>query len=395
MWSCVSSSGRCAGLAVGLRCRTNDWYSERGGGLEPIDYALELNRQLTYLISSARAMSELDLAGALFGEFRGMQDAGWSTVQTAHEIFEEMRAIGSQKEALSTAQYRHMLCLYTQLAEAGGVYETLMNLMGVIQLKPYNLWPFQDLVRVRKAPGRVIGPNANAMFRRLASLALEIGMTRLSELLEMTFRDDIRNGIAHADYIIANDGLRLRRRNGGNAYCVAHNDVLNAMNIGLTFFDLLMQLSRRAIESFRPPRTIIGRFSANPPQPWTVELAEDGSFSISGNSPVPQADAAYERQERINNRLGGRVFMAFANDSDTWASLLAELKAAGFDIPVVDLNDEQLAELDAEIERDSLWKHAAAQKDGLRLATPYGFCRITSAGDFEDELPMVEELEVA
>lgn len=74
---------------------------------------------------------------------------------------------------------------------------------------------------------------------------------------------------------------------------------------------------------------------------------------------------------------------------------LAELKTAGFDISVVGLNDEQLAELDSEIEHDSLWKHASTRADGLRLATPHGFCRISSTGNFEVELRVIEELEVA
>ena len=43
--------------------------------------------------------------------------------------------------------------LYAQLAEAGGVYESLLNTMQVAQLKAYNLWPFQDLVRVRQLFG--------------------------------------------------------------------------------------------------------------------------------------------------------------------------------------------------------------------------------------------------
>ena len=40
--------------------------------------------------------------------------------------------------------------------------------MRVAQLKAYNLWPFQDLVRVRQERPAVIGPNANAMFSALA-----------------------------------------------------------------------------------------------------------------------------------------------------------------------------------------------------------------------------------
>ena len=175
--------------------------------------------------------------------------------------------------------------------------------MQVAQLKAYNLWPFQDLVRVRQQPRAVIGPNANAMFRRLAEVAAAIGMTELSRLLEITFRDDIRNAMAHADYILGPFGLRLRRRNGGNPLVVSHEQMQDALQIALFFFELQQDFRNRVAESFRPARTIVGRFSDNYPMPWTIELSDDGSFSISGSSPGPQVDADYERQQRITCSL--------------------------------------------------------------------------------------------
>ena len=176
-------------------------------------YLRQLSRQLSYLLAFARQINELDFAASLSGEFRGMQDAGWATTITAHEVFAEISTHVAHSHPRSKAEIRVLLFLYCQLAEAGGVYETLKNMMGIITLKPYLLWPFQDLVRVRQHPRRVIGPNANATFRDLAETAQAIGMPGLASALEEAFRDDIRNGIYHADYVIWEDGLRLRRRN--------------------------------------------------------------------------------------------------------------------------------------------------------------------------------------
>lgn len=174
-------------------------------------YLRKLSRQLSYLLAFARQTNELDFAASLSGEFRGMQDAGWATTITAQEVFEEISTHTARSDPRSKAEVRVLLFLYCQLAEAGGVYETLKNLMGIITLKPYLLWPFQDLVRVRQQPSQVIGPNANATFRDLAGKAHAIGMPGLASLLEQAFRDDIRNGLYHADYVIWEDGLRLRR----------------------------------------------------------------------------------------------------------------------------------------------------------------------------------------
>jgi hypothetical protein len=367
--------------------------------MEPLAYLRALNTQLTYLFAYARKINEIDTAAAVSGEFRGAQDAGWTTVITAHEVFDELKALGSKGEPLTRPELRQVLCLYAQLAEAGGVYEGLLNTMQVAQLKVYNLWPFQDLVRVRQAPRAVIGPNANAMFRRLAEVATAIGMTELARLLEITFRDDIRNAMAHADYILAPDGLRLRRRNGGHPVVVSHNEVLTALQIALFFFELLHAVQQSVAESFGPARTVIGRFSANPPMPWTIELTEDGRFSISSNAAAPQVDAAYERQRQLNDRLGGRMVAAYAAPTiPVPLALLGEISAMGFDVLVVDFKTtEQFDALVVEVEEHGLWDAAAGDDvgDTVLMATPMGFRRIATGVDFQAWLPVVEDVEVA
>lgn len=366
--------------------------------MEPIVYLRALHRQFTYLWAFTSRINEVDTAAAISGEFRGMQDAGWSTVQTAHEVFGELKTLGNKGAPLTKPELRQVLCLYAQLAEAGGVYESLLNTMQVAQLKAYNLWPFQDLVRVRQQPSAVIGPNANAMFRRLAEVAAAIGMTELSCLLEMTFRDDIRNAMAHADYILGPYGLRLRRRNGGTPLMVSHQHLQDALQIALFFFELQQAFRNQVAESFRPARTIIGRFSDNYPMPWTIELSDDGSFSISSSATGPQMDAAYVRQQRINDRLGGRMVAAYlAPGADLPPGLLAAVTAAGFDPLVVAMDTtEAYDDLADEVETHGLWD-PAPKPDGaiVLMATPFGFRWIATGAAFEAWLPAVEEIEVA
>jgi hypothetical protein len=128
--------------------------------------------------------------------------------------------------------------------------------------------------------------------------------------------------------------------------------------------------------------------------PFTVELGDDGGFSLSTSSPGPQTDAAYDRQLKVNDRLGGRVFMAYATDADRWASLLGDIRDEGFDVPIVVMADEQLTRLRDEIEHDRLWTPAGSSKDGLLMASPLGFCVIGSAEEFRALLPSVEPLDV-
>jgi hypothetical protein len=281
-------------------------------------YLTELATELSRLYGFARQMNEMDFAASLGGEFRGMQDAGWSTQITAADIRQELDTYLTKNSQLTTAEYRILLLLYCQLAEAGGVYESIKNVMGVITAVPYNLWPFQDLVRVRKQPAAIIGPNANKTFRDLADTAKAIGMPRLAKLLANAFRDDIRNGIAHADYVIWSDGLRLRRRNGGNIYTISHEDVLSAVVRGIAFFDILQDHNRTTMGFYNPPKEIVGKFSGNFPMPWTIHANPvKRTFSISGSSPGPVTTPAYLRQVEITGRLGGKVLAAFPRQGNS------------------------------------------------------------------------------
>ena len=356
------------------------------------NYVRELDRQLTYLMAFTRHIGELDMVGALFGEFRGEQSAGWSTEITAYEVFNEFQALATKGSPLSISELRQVLCLYAQLSEAGGVYEGLLNLIGVVQLKPWSMWPFKDMVRVRQNPKRVIGPNANVMFRRLAQAASDIGMIGLSELLEETFSDNLRNGIVHADYILGSKELRLRRRNGGPVMAIPYGDLVPILSNGLAFFELLDGHRSEARRTFRPGREIIGRFSANPPMRCRVELAEDGRFSLTMAGIARESDTAYERQERINAKLGGRVFMGYSVAPATrHDALIGKIAVQGFNVPVVVFDDSsQFDLLLTDATTHGLWRSdiAPGYRDGsLLLATPAGFVSVDDIDMFEALLP--------
>lgn len=355
--------------------------------MKPTDYLAELNIQFSHLYSFARQINELDFAASLAGEFRGAQDAGWATTITATQVFEEFGELSKSEQPLSIAQMRVILMLYCQLAEAGGIYETLKNLMGVVTLKPYLLWPFQDLVRVRKAPKRVIGPNANATFRDLATTAKDIGLARLSSLLELAFRDDIRNGIFHADYVIWNDGLRLRKRNGGNAALLSFDEVNEALTRGMGFFQILREYNSASVQSFSPPKTIIGRFSANFPMPWTVSFdPKEGSFGISGSSPGAVRSPEYDRQCQINGRLGGKVMALYTSESTPQTEILdTHIRSRGFEPHDVVLTESGFNALLQDIAKIGLWDQRVSCDDRghVLLATPWGFCWLSAPIDFD------------
>lgn len=352
-------------------------------------YFVDLATELSRLYGFARQMNELDFVASLSGEFRGMQDAGWSTTLTAAAVRDELNAYLGKTEPLSVPEYRVVLLLYSQLSEAGGVYESIKNIMGIITSVPYNLWPFQKLVRVRKQPSAVIGPNANKTFRDLAETVRAIGMKRLSELLAIAFRDDIRNGIAHADYIIWSDGLRLRRRNGGAVYRVDHDEVVEAVNRGVTFFDILMDHHRESYKFYNHPKEIVGKFSSNFPMPWTVHAdPEKGLFSIRGSSPGPVTTPSYLRQLEINNRLGGKVFASFIREgSSEDEKIVQEIENAGYEPNVVTLNSQEFIELERQIDEHAMNDERRPYGAGLLVASPFGFTYLSKVSELQEVMP--------
>jgi hypothetical protein len=351
----------------------------------------EVNTQVSYLYGFARQVNELDFAISLAGEFRGAQDAGWSTTITASEVYQELIDLVGQRRSLSKTGIRFVLMLYCQLAEAGGFYESMKNIMGVIALEPYVLWPFKDLVRIRKEHGRVIGPNANATFRDLATTAKAIGLSRLSALLEEVFRDDIRNGIAHADYVLWDDGLRLPKRNGGYATKLSFKEVEVAVNRAIGFFNIVNESNRASIASFNPPKTIVGKFSANFPQPWTVSAdARTGAFKISGSSGGPVVTPEYQRQTEITSRLGGKVMALYRTEPNTTVDLMEQyVNNAGFDPHVAVLNQRTFTDLLADVEKLGLWDTRFSHESGtgVLMASPWGFCWLEDRSHFDAILP--------
>ena len=355
-----------------------------------------LNGHLSHLYAFARQINELDFAASLAGEFRGMQDPGWSTTITAHEVFSEISAVSQKTGPISRAEFRVMLMLYCQLSEAGGVYEGLKNIMGVVTLKPYVLWPFKDLVRVKKAPARVIGPNANATFGDLAKSAKSIGLSRLSSLLESAFRDDIRNGISHADYVLWDDGLRLRKRNGGHSDRLPFDEINAALIRGMGFFQILREYNAASMRSFNPAKEIVGRLSENFPMPHTVFCnPETGALQITCSSPGPVRTPAYERQVNINGRLGGKVLATYSTGSSNAAGEIEDqIGREGFEPNTVVMDAHQLAALVNDVEKLGLWddRRPGAREGHVLLASPWGFRWLGAPSEFNDllEKPLLD-----
>jgi hypothetical protein len=216
-------------------------------------------------------------------------------------------------------------------------------------------------------------------------------MTKLSELFENTFRDDLRNGVSHSDYVIWNDGVRLPNRNGGFPSKVSFDDVNDALTRGMIFFQVLKESNNACIARYSPPQTIVGRFSANFPMPWQVSYdPASGAFGISGSSPGSVTTPEYLRQEAINGLLGGRVLAVYSINGTTLAEEIEKhILNAGFEPNTIPLTADAMSELVADIDQRGLWdnRNRNPSISDVLLVSPWGFRRIASPAEFDEVLP--------
>lgn len=131
---------------------------------------------------------------------------------------------------------RLILAFYLHVAEGAGFYEMPKKMMLTIEGKGNNIYPFQNLVKKHQETGAAIAPNVNQIMKNLMGHALELDLSELSDVFRDAFDADVRNAIAHSDYILAPDGMRLRKRNGGQPYVISWNEFDAIISRGINLF---------------------------------------------------------------------------------------------------------------------------------------------------------------
>jgi len=222
-------------------------------------------RALRDLFEKAKAKHELHFAMALMPEFRGAQDGGWNTAEEAVYAYDQFAAHIKSLKNDDPVRVRIALSFYLHVAEGSGFYEIPKKLMLTIEGKGNNIIPFHSLVKRHQKKGRAIDPNANAIFRNLMGHAYDLQLSELSEVFNDAFDSDVRNAVAHADYIIAADGLRIRRKNGGFPRKIPWDEFDAIFCRGVNLFSFIRELTDEYVKSYDPPKIIKSRMNANEP----------------------------------------------------------------------------------------------------------------------------------
>jgi hypothetical protein len=247
------------------------------------------DRALRDLFNKARAAHELHFVMALMPEFRGMQDAGWNTAEEAVVAYDQYHKHLEKLDSKDPMRVRIYLDFYLHVSEGSGFYEIPKKMLLTVEGKGNNIFPFQKLVKRYEKTGRAIDPNANRIMKDLMGHAYELGLKELSEAFQEAFDPDVRNAIAHADYILAPDGMRLRKRNGGQPRIIGWDELDGILGRCLNLFGFIRQFADEYVRSYSPAKTIKSRLTQNEPlTDYTLYYdPRTGAFGFTTGAKLP------------------------------------------------------------------------------------------------------------
>lgn len=144
---------------------------------------------------------------------RGMNTAGWDVLDEAEKTFDDfnwMIATAHEAKGKATAR-RFAVYYYCFLIEMAAVQEMIINVLRCVSGRHYLPYPFLSLFRQRKKGGwwNTVPPSMSMKRREIVKLAREIGESALASSLEYIYDDTLRNAIAHSDYVLTTDEIRM------------------------------------------------------------------------------------------------------------------------------------------------------------------------------------------
>jgi hypothetical protein len=221
---------------------------------------------------------------ALMPEFEGAPDAGWSIAGEALRTYDDFTALVKSLSVDNPARVRVTLAFYAHVAEGSGFYEIPRKLLRTLEGNGNNGIAFQSPAERHRVTGMSVAPDAN-----LIGHATDLGLSDLAEVFRDAFDADIRDAVAHADYILWSDGMRLWRRNDGAPRVISWDEFDLLMNRGLNLFALIRQILDEYVRSYDPPKTIRCRLATNEPEAdYTVYFdPETGAFGFTAGRHKP------------------------------------------------------------------------------------------------------------
>lgn len=230
------------------------------------------------LFALAKQKNELHFAFSLTPEFRPYSIN--SVYDFPEVVSEYLDFIVQNKE--HPLQPRVALALYSHISEASGFWEIPKNLLSIIDGNKYNLMPFKDLVKKYGNPEGSISPNSNKIMRSLMRYSAELGFNGLGNIFKEAFNAELRNGYAHADYVLFDKGICVGSRYGKEKI-ISWDEFTFLINRAINFYEIFMDILRENLNYYSEPKIIKGHLEDNKPEgTWKIHYDIKAGFSITG-----------------------------------------------------------------------------------------------------------------
>lgn len=255
------------------------------------DYSAALVRYLNCLdplFSKAQKKSEFQFILTIF-RFRGLQP-------TAHDPYENsIKTIDSimdlEKKMKGHEKANIFLWVYGHIIEASEPYETIANMLNILNGQGYRPWNFPK--RKNNHGKDYINQSPSEKIRYLEKMAASLGMPDVLLPIKDILDRDLRNAVFHSDYavsfgeVILSDPPRI----------YSHKEILKLTNKALAYHEVIKNLISGYTKGYTQPRTIktsLG-FSSDP--------KEKAKLIIRKNHGVVAMKSAWSKKQIANGKV--------------------------------------------------------------------------------------------
>lgn len=186
-----------------------------------------------FSVSSFDTLCTLLRPGAMHG-------AGWDVLDEAESTFADfnwMLDVAQKEKGKATAR-RFALYYYCFLVEMTAIHATIINVLRCVSGEHYVAFPFQHLYRRRKKDNQSIPPSMIQKVKAIRDAATRADESELAEKIGYVFDERLRNAVAHSDYILTANELRVREPGPGKS--VSLKDVDRKVNYTFRFLSGLL-----------------------------------------------------------------------------------------------------------------------------------------------------------
>ena len=185
----------------------------------------------------------------------GMEDAGWDPYSESRALLHDLNRLLYAKlpeQAFSDAsatRWRLGLLHYGHIVEMDAPYDVLVNLLRFQLQQGYSPYPF---ISLPNSAGQMhVGKTRVSVSRKIKTISRmsqQLGY-RVGEIFDDFYVPQLRNAVAHADYILARDSFRCRGGLGGEgSFRIPYTELSERMACAIAFtsafFDLELFVRR-------------------------------------------------------------------------------------------------------------------------------------------------------